>query len=163
VEVAEGRHGADLAVQEDQGELALRGQAHLAGAQAARHPEQVYPAGRGHDQHHQFAVGDNHDDFGNHAAGDVFAGGNLLRRHHPSSRPAVHKEYSMTMTNDGVGEDIYDITLIGAGPTGLFGAFYAGMRELRTKIIDALPEAGGQLIALYPEKYIFDAPGFPQI
>src|SRR5215212_6359975 len=61
------------------------------------------------------------------------------------------------------GEDIYDITIIGAGPTGLFGAFYAGMRELRTKIIDALPEPGGQLIALYPEKYIFDAPGFARI
>ncbi|HUS16737.1 MAG TPA: NAD(P)/FAD-dependent oxidoreductase [Chloroflexia bacterium] len=61
------------------------------------------------------------------------------------------------------GEDIFDITIIGAGPTGLFGAFYAGMRELRTKIIDALPEAGGQLIALYPEKYIYDAPGYPEI
>ena len=51
-------------------------------------------------------------------------------------------------------DDIYDITIIGAGPTGLFGAFYAGMRELRTKIIDALPEPGGQLIALYPEKFV---------
>src|SRR5436309_15792910 len=64
---------------------------------------------------------------------------------------------------DTSGEDIYDITIIGAGPTGLFGAFYAGMRELRTKIIDALEEPGGQLIALYPEKYIFDAPGYPEI
>src|SRR5215212_10263534 len=61
------------------------------------------------------------------------------------------------------GEDIYDITIIGAGPTGLFGAFYAGMREMRTKIIDALQEPGGQLAALYPEKYIYDAPGFPKI
>src|SRR4051794_14885983 len=60
-------------------------------------------------------------------------------------------------------EDIYDITIIGAGPTGLFGAFYAGMRELRTKIIDALQEPGGQLAALYPEKAIYDAPGFPKI
>ena len=42
-------------------------------------------------------------------------------------------------------------------------SFYAGMRELKTKLIDALPEPGGQLIALYPEKYIFDAPGFPEI
>jgi thioredoxin reductase (NADPH) len=66
-------------------------------------------------------------------------------------------------TPDPGGEDIYDITIIGAGPTGLFGAFYAGMRELRTKIIDALEEPGGQLAALYPEKYIYDAPGFPQI
>jgi thioredoxin reductase (NADPH) len=60
-------------------------------------------------------------------------------------------------------DDIFDITIIGAGPTGLFGAFYAGMRELRTKIIDALPEPWGQLSALYPEKYIYDAPGFPKI
>src|SRR5438105_11921283 len=59
--------------------------------------------------------------------------------------------------------NVYDVTIIGAGPTGLFGAFYAGMRELKTKIIDALPEAGGQLTALYPEKYIYDAPGYPKI
>lgn len=59
--------------------------------------------------------------------------------------------------------DIYDVTIIGAGPTGLFGAFYAGMRTMKTKIIDALPEPGGQLTALYPEKLIFDAPGFPKV
>lgn len=60
-------------------------------------------------------------------------------------------------------EDVYDLTIIGAGPTGLYGAFYAGMRELKTKIIDALPEVGGQLTALYPEKYIYDAPGYPKV
>lgn len=59
--------------------------------------------------------------------------------------------------------DIYDITFIGAGPTGLFGAFYAGMRELRAKIIDALPQPGGQVTALYPDKTIYDIPGFPSI
>jgi ferredoxin/flavodoxin---NADP+ reductase len=59
--------------------------------------------------------------------------------------------------------ELFDVTIIGAGPTGLFGAFYAGMRTLRTKILDALPEPGGQLAALYPEKYIYDAPGFPKI
>lgn len=58
---------------------------------------------------------------------------------------------------------MYDITIIGAGPTGLFGAFYAGMRRLRTKIIEALPEPGGQLGVLYPEKIIYDAPGYPEI
>jgi len=57
-------------------------------------------------------------------------------------------------------DDVFDITIIGAGPTGLFGAFYAGLRELKVKIIDALPQMGGQLIALYPEKQIFDTPGF---
>jgi len=60
-------------------------------------------------------------------------------------------------------DEMYDCTIIGAGPTGLFGAFYAGMRTMKTKIIDALPEPGGQLTALYPEKYIFDAPGYPKI
>lgn len=59
--------------------------------------------------------------------------------------------------------DLFDITIIGAGPTGLFGAFYAGMRELRCKVIDALPQAGGQVTALYPEKVIYDSPGFPAI
>jgi thioredoxin reductase len=61
------------------------------------------------------------------------------------------------------GRDIFDITFIGAGPVGLFGAFYAGLREMRTKIIEALPEPGGQLAVLYPEKYIYDIPGFPRI
>lgn len=65
--------------------------------------------------------------------------------------------------NKGKSEEIFDITFIGAGPTGLFGAFYAGLREMSVKVIDALPQAGGQLIALYPEKYIYDTPGFPAI
>ena len=60
-------------------------------------------------------------------------------------------------------QDIRDITIIGAGPTGLFGLFYAGMRQVTAQIVDALPEAGGQLTALYPEKFIFDVAGFPQI
>ncbi|MBI1801269.1 MAG: NAD(P)/FAD-dependent oxidoreductase [Chloroflexi bacterium] len=59
--------------------------------------------------------------------------------------------------------DLYDVTFIGAGPTGLFGCFYAGFRDMKTKIIDSLPEPGGQVTALYPEKIIYDAPGFPQI
>ena len=59
--------------------------------------------------------------------------------------------------------DICDITIIGAGPTGLFAAFYAGMRGVTARIVDALPELGGQLTALYPEKYIFDVAGLPKI
>lgn len=59
--------------------------------------------------------------------------------------------------------DIYDFTLIGGGPTGLFGAFYAGLRQMRTKIIDSLPLLGGQLSTLYPEKYIYDVGGFPKV
>ena len=56
-----------------------------------------------------------------------------------------------------------DITIIGGGPTGLFAAFYAGMRGVSTRIIDSLPELGGQLTALYPEKYIYDVGGYPRI
>ena len=58
---------------------------------------------------------------------------------------------------------IKDITIIGGGPAGLFALFYAGMREVSAQIVDALPEAGGQLTALYPEKYIFDVAGIPQV
>jgi thioredoxin reductase len=58
---------------------------------------------------------------------------------------------------------IFDITIIGGGPTGLFGAFYAGMRQMSTKVIDGLEELGGQLTALYPEKFIYDMPGFPRV
>lgn len=60
-------------------------------------------------------------------------------------------------------EEIYDVTIIGGGPVGLFGAFYAGMRQMKTKIIDSLPELGGQLTALYPEKYVYDMPGFHKV
>jgi ferredoxin/flavodoxin---NADP+ reductase len=59
--------------------------------------------------------------------------------------------------------DLYDVTIIGGGPTGLFTAFYAGLRGMRTKIIEALPELGGQLAVLYPEKFIYDVPGLPKI
>ncbi|RDI41473.1 ferredoxin--NADP reductase 2 [Falsibacillus pallidus] len=60
-------------------------------------------------------------------------------------------------------QKIYDITIIGGGPTGLFTAFYGGMRQASVKIIESLPQLGGQLSALYPEKYIYDVAGFPKI
>ena len=60
-------------------------------------------------------------------------------------------------------EQIYDLTIIGGGPVGIYGAFYAGMHGMNAKIIDSLPELGGQLAALYPEKYIYDLPGHPKI
>ena len=56
-----------------------------------------------------------------------------------------------------------DIAIVGAGPTGLFAAYYAGFRGLSTAVIDALPEPGGQVTAMYPEKMIFDVAGFPAI
>lgn len=58
---------------------------------------------------------------------------------------------------------VYDITIIGGGPTGLFTAFYGGMRKATVKIIESLPQLGGQLTALYPEKFIYDVAGFPKI
>jgi thioredoxin reductase (NADPH) len=59
--------------------------------------------------------------------------------------------------------DVYDLTIIGAGPSGLFATFYAGLRQMKTKVIDALEEPGGQVAVLYPEKYIFDVPGYSKI
>lgn len=56
-----------------------------------------------------------------------------------------------------------DLLIVGAGPSGLYGAYYAGFRGLSAAIIDALPEAGGQVTALYPEKLIFDVAGFPAV
>jgi ferredoxin/flavodoxin---NADP+ reductase len=56
-----------------------------------------------------------------------------------------------------------DIAIVGAGPTGLYAAYYAGFRGLSVAVIDALPEPGGQVTAMYPEKMIFDVAGFPAI
>lgn len=58
---------------------------------------------------------------------------------------------------------LYDLTVVGAGPVGLFGVFYAGMRGLKINLLDSLEMVGGQLNALYPEKYIYDMPGFPKV
>ena len=59
--------------------------------------------------------------------------------------------------------EVFDVTIIGGGPTGMFSAFYAGMRELKTKIIETLPVLGGQVKIMYPEKNIFDIGAFPYI
>jgi thioredoxin reductase len=56
-----------------------------------------------------------------------------------------------------------DVAIVGAGPTGLFAAYYAGFRGLSTVVIDALPEPGGQVTAMYPEKMIYDVAGFPAV
>lgn len=58
---------------------------------------------------------------------------------------------------------VSDITIIGGGPAGLFAAFYGGMRNASVTILESLPHLGGQLTALYPEKYIYDVAGFPKI
>ncbi|MDP5182525.1 NAD(P)/FAD-dependent oxidoreductase [Blastococcus sp. BMG 814] len=56
-----------------------------------------------------------------------------------------------------------DLAIIGAGPTGLYGAFCAGFRGLRTVLVDALPQVGGQIAALYPEKSVRDVAGLPAV
>jgi len=61
------------------------------------------------------------------------------------------------------GQDFTDLIIIGGGPAGMFAAFYAGMRQASVKIIESMPQLGGQLSALYPEKYIYDVAGFPKV
>jgi thioredoxin reductase (NADPH) len=56
-----------------------------------------------------------------------------------------------------------DLLIIGAGPVGLYAAYYAGFRGLRTALVDSLPEPGGQVTAMYPEKPIYDIAGFPMV
>ena len=59
--------------------------------------------------------------------------------------------------------EIYDITIIGGGPVGLFAAFYGHLRQVKVKLIDSLPQLGGQPAILYPEKRILDVPGFTNL
>ncbi len=56
-----------------------------------------------------------------------------------------------------------DLLIIGAGPTGLFAVFEAGLLKMKCHLIDALPQPGGQLTELYPKKPIFDIPGYPSV
>jgi ferredoxin/flavodoxin---NADP+ reductase len=65
-------------------------------------------------------------------------------------------------TAAGARHDV-DLLIIGTGPTGLYAAYYAGFRGLSMALMDSLPEPGGQISALYPEKLIFDVAGFPAI
>ena len=56
-----------------------------------------------------------------------------------------------------------DLLIVGAGPTGLFATYYAGFRGMRVAVVDSLPELGGQITAMYPEKQILDVAGFPTV
>lgn len=60
-------------------------------------------------------------------------------------------------------QDCYDIIIVGGGPVGLFAAYYAGLRDMRVKLIDRRHELGGQITAIYPEKWVYDIPGIPAI
>ncbi len=59
--------------------------------------------------------------------------------------------------------DMYDVTIVGGGPVGLYAAYYAGLRDCRTKIIETYPQVGGRLISMYPEKEVFDVAGHTKI
>ncbi|WP_138754788.1 NAD(P)/FAD-dependent oxidoreductase [Paenibacillus sinopodophylli] len=67
------------------------------------------------------------------------------------------------MTNSETAANPVDILIIGGGPAGLFAAFYGGMRQATVKLVESMPQLGGQLAALYPEKYIYDVAGFPKV
>src|SRR5689334_699361 len=64
------------------------------------------------------------------------------------------------MRNDA---ESVDVAIIGAGPVGLFAVFECGMLDMGAHVFDALPAPGGQCTALYPEKPIYDIPGYPRI
>jgi thioredoxin reductase (NADPH) len=59
--------------------------------------------------------------------------------------------------------ELFDITILGAGPVGLYAAYYSGLRDCRTKLIEMYPQVGGRLISMYPEKEVFDVAGHPKI
>ncbi|WP_438446491.1 NAD(P)/FAD-dependent oxidoreductase [Gorillibacterium sp. sgz5001074] len=67
------------------------------------------------------------------------------------------------MEQQELDQSMTDIIVIGGGPAGIFAAFYAGMRQASVKLIESMPQLGGQLAALYPEKYIYDVAGFPKV
>src|SRR3954464_9948117 len=74
---------------------------------------------------------------------------------------AARKDVELPPRHDTVHET--DVLIVGAGPAGLFGAYYAGFRGMSVTLVDSLPEIGGQVSALYPEKAILDVAGFPTI
>lgn len=69
----------------------------------------------------------------------------------------------MSADNDRSGTVSVDLLIVGAGPTGLFAAYYAGFRGMSVAVLDSLPEPGGQINAMYPEKEIYDVAGFPAV
>ena len=78
-----------------------------------------------------------------------------------STQATVNKEATELNRSESVVR--YDVIIIGAGPAGLYAAYYAGFRGFSVTVVDALPEAGGQISAMYPEKDIFDVAGFPAV
>ncbi len=59
--------------------------------------------------------------------------------------------------------ELFDVTILGGGPVGLYAAYFSGLRDCRTKLIEMYPQLGGRLISMYPEKDVFDVAGHPKI
>src|SRR4029453_17251189 len=77
----------------------------------------------------------------------------------PAAAPAARTRVSGAVSDNGV----TDITILGAGPTGLPAAYYAGHRDASVRIIESLEQLGGQVAAVYPEKHVYDVAGHPKI
>lgn len=67
------------------------------------------------------------------------------------------------MVANNIIQECYDIMIVGGGPVGLFAAYYAGLRDMHARLVDRRHELGGQLTAIYPEKWVYDIPGIPAI
>lgn len=80
-----------------------------------------------------------------------------------TSHSNLEARHSVDDTAAPSSHDLFDIAIVGAGPVGQYAAYYAGLRGMHTLVIDSLPELGGQLSALYPEKYIFDVAGYAKV
>ena len=75
----------------------------------------------------------------------------------------VTAEAMIAAADAAIAAQIQDLLIIGSGPAGLYAAFYAGLRGMKARVLEALPDVGGQLITLYPEMDIYDVPGFMKI
>lgn len=86
----------------------------------------------------------------------------LSLRAHRVRTDSAPKETDVASLTEST-ESTVDIAIVGAGPAGLYGAYYAGFRGLSTAVIDVLPEPGGQVAAMYPEKLLYDVAAHPGI
>ena len=97
-----------------------------------------------------------------HAAGSALAA--IVVGTSEGAETSMAEANGVAALNGAAGpHDAVDVLIIGGGPTGLFAAFYAGLRGSTSSIVDSLEQPGGAVAAMYPEKYIYDVGGFPRI
>src|SRR5437763_120242 len=82
------------------------------------------------------------------------------RASRPKAPPAAARAAATSISRVS---DVVDITILGAGPSGLAAAYYAGHRDASVRIIESLEQIGGQVAAVYPEKHVYDVAGYPKI